>query len=164
MLLAHRHPRVYDGRLPARLTDGNSNVTRLVLKDRKGFVRLAVEHGMDLVPGVCFCEKWVHETVLLPMPIRNFLYKHFRLAGVLLKGRWWTFLGQISKADGTPINLGFVWGAPIPVRQDATCNAEYVDRVHAAYVEAVQDLFHRYKHRFGYGSMETIQIVSAKDS
>lgn len=39
------------------LTDGASNVTKLVLRDRTGFVRLAIEHGMDLVPGFCFGEK-----------------------------------------------------------------------------------------------------------
>lgn len=90
------------------LTDGTSTETKLVLKDRFGFVKLAIAHGMQLVPGFCFGEKWVHETVLLPRPIRRLLYRHFRLAGVLLKGRWWTFLGHIHKPDGTPIQLGFV--------------------------------------------------------
>ena len=40
------------------LTDGTSTATKLVLNDRTGFVRLAIEHGMDLVPGFCFGEKW----------------------------------------------------------------------------------------------------------
>ena len=51
------------------LTDGTSAETKLVLADRKGFVRLAVRHGMDLVPCFCFGEKWVHDRVLLlPKP------------------------------------------------------------------------------------------------
>ena len=90
------------------LTDGASTETKLVLKDRKGFVRLAITHGMALVPGFCFGEKWVHETILLPRPLRSFLYKHFRLAGCVLRGRWWTFLGHVARPDGTPISLGFV--------------------------------------------------------
>ena len=40
------------------LTDGTSKVTKLVLADRTGFVRLAINHGLQLVPGFCFGEKW----------------------------------------------------------------------------------------------------------
>lgn len=40
------------------LTDGHSTVTQLVLHERTGFVRLAINHGMQLVPGFCFGEKW----------------------------------------------------------------------------------------------------------
>lgn len=146
------------------LTDGTSTCTRLVLSDRKGFVRLAVQHGMDLVPGFCFGEKWVHETVLLPKPLRTFLYRRFRLAGVLLKGRWGTFLGKLQKADDTPIRLGFVWGKAIPVTRDAElASAEYVDRVHAQYMAAVRDLFERHKASFGYAPEETLELVSAKE-
>ena len=43
------------------LTDGTSTATQLVLLERTGFVRLAIEHGLDLVPGFCFGEKWVHD-------------------------------------------------------------------------------------------------------
>ena len=144
------------------LTDGASTETKLVLKDRKGFVRLAITHGMALVPGFCFGEKWVHETILLPRPLRSFLYKHFRLAGCVLRGRWWTFLGHVARPDGTPISLGFVWGKPIPVRREPECTDEYVDEVHAAFIAAVEELFERNKERFGYPKEETLAMVSAK--
>lgn len=147
------------------LTDGTSRETQLVLLDRKGFVRLAVENGMDLVPGFCFGEKWVHDTVLLPKPLRTFLYKRFRLAGCVLRGRWWTFLGHVTRTDGTPLRMGFVWGKALPVRQigaGADGYDAYVDEVHAAYVAAVQDIFARHKERFGYAAEEQLVIVSAK--
>ena len=145
-------------------TDGASTETQLVINDRKGFVRLAVTHGMELVPGFCFGEKWVHDTVLLPKPVRSYLYKRFRLAGVLLKGRWWTFLGKLHKPDGTPIRMGFVWGKPIPMlaEDDELSFEERVDKVHAQYMAAVQDLFERHKARFGYSSEERLALVSAK--
>ena len=151
------------------LTDGASSQTQLVLLDRKGFVRLAIQHGLALVPGFCFGEKWVHDTVLLPKRVRAFLYKRFRLAGVLLKGRWWTFLGKLHwERDGVPVRLGFVWGKPIPVRQTAdlsTPAAEaYVDQVHAQFMGAVADLFSRHKEQFGYGPEETLAFVSASDT
>ena len=88
----------------------------------------------------------------------------FRLAGVVLKGRFWTFLGHVAKADGTPINLGFAWGRPIPCRHESAPSDAYVDEVHAAYVAAIVDLFDRHKAQFGYGPEEQLEIVSAKRS
>ena len=84
------------------LTDGTSTATQLVLLERTGFVRLAIEHGLDLVPGFCFGEKWVHDLVLLPAPLRRLLYRRFRLAGALLVGRWGTFLGKAASPQPSP--------------------------------------------------------------
>ena len=143
------------------LTDNTSNVTKLVLRERTGFVRLAIEHGLDLVPGYCFGEKYVHDLVLLPAPIRKLLYSSFRLAGALLVGRWGTFLGKIER-NGKPISLGFVWGAPIKVTQQAEPSAEYIAEVHAKYCAEVRRIFDTYKARFGYSAEEELELVSAK--
>ena len=107
-------------------------------------------------------QRRVHETVHLPKPVKSFLYRHFRLAGVVLKGRWWTFLGRVAKPSGEPISLGFVWGAPLPVRQEAEPSDAYVAEVHAAYVKAIGELFERNKGDFGYAPDETLEVVSAK--
>ena len=146
------------------LTDGSSKVTKLVLGERTGFVRLAITHGMSLVPGFCFGEKWVHESILLPKPVRAFLYKRFKVAGQLLRGRFYcTFLGHVVKADGiTPLTLGYAWGVPIDVRHEPNPSDEYVMEVHAKYIKAIEGLFERHKARFGYDADETIEVVSAK--
>jgi hypothetical protein len=145
------------------LTDGESTETQLVLADRKGFVRLAVQNGMDIVPGFCFGEKWVHKAVRLPKVVRSYLYRKLRLAGVVLIGRWGvTFLGKVEKADGSPLTLGFVWGKPVEVEQMAEPTEAYVDEVHAKYVAAIQDIFERRKREFGYSADEKLVIVSAK--
>jgi len=162
------------------LTDGTSTDTKLVMVDRKGYARLAIENGMDIVPGFCFGEKWIHRTVQLPPVIRKFL-RRFRMSGTLLKGRGPTFLGFL----GVP--LGFVWGEPIRVKkpypvapasvqaayvdekakhrgdakQHMPVDPAYVDEVHAHVEAAVRDIFDRYKERFGYSPEETLTMVAA---
>ncbi|EOD37661.1 hypothetical protein EMIHUDRAFT_440315 [Emiliania huxleyi CCMP1516] len=145
------------------LTDGHSTTTKLVLLGRKGFVKLAIRHGLQLVPGFCFGEKWVHDIVLLPASLRAFLHRRFKLAGCALAGRWWSFVGKVAQADGTPISLGYVWGAPMSIRHDPDCDDQYVQQVHEQYMAAVLDLFERHKQRFGYSAEEQLDFVAAED-
>lgn len=139
------------------LTDWRSNDTKLVLLDRKGFVKLAIEHGMDIVPSFCFGEKYIHRTVQLPRFVRAFL-RPFRLSGTLLKGRGPTFMGFLDPP------LGYVWGTPIRVKAQKPVEPAYLDEVHGQVVEAVKGIFERHKARFGYSDAETLTVVSAVDA
>lgn len=138
------------------LTDGMSKDTTLVA--RKGFVALAIEHGMDIVPGFCFGEKWIHKTVQLPGPIARFLRRR-QMSGTTLKGRGPTFLGFL----GVP--LGYVWAEPIRVKKmDPSENKAYVDEVFAQVEASLKDIFERYGERFGYGPEETLSMVSVDEA
>lgn len=139
------------------LTDGTSKETKLVMKDRKGFAKLAIENGLDIVPGFCFGEKWIHKTVQLPAVVRRAL-RPLRLSGTLLRGRGPSFLGFLHPS------LGFVWGEPIRVRQQQPVQEQYLDEVHDQVIRAVQGIFERHKSRFGYSDEETLVIVSAADA
>merc|ERR1712046_379353 len=90
------------------LTDGTSKETRLVMKDRKGFVKLSIENGLDIVPGFCFGEKYIHTTMQLPSFICAFL-RPLRMSGTLLRGRGPSGLGFLN-----PLN--HVWAEPIKVK------------------------------------------------
>jgi hypothetical protein len=79
-----------------QITDGTSKDTKIVMADRKGYAKLAIENGLTIIPSFCFGEKWIHRTYLLPRPLRAFLYKTFKVSGTLLKGRGLTFLGYLG--------------------------------------------------------------------
>lgn len=60
----------------------------MVLKDRYGFVKLAIENDLMLIPVVCFGEKWLYRSVLLPGPIVSFMHQ-LKMAGTVPFGRWY---------------------------------------------------------------------------
>lgn len=141
-----------------QLTDGKSTDTKLVIADRKGYAKLAIETGCDLVPGFCFGEKWVHKSYQLPLPVRKFLYKVLRVSGTMLKGRGLTFLGYLDHP------LGFVWGEPIRVQQQTTVDPAYLDEVHSKMQQAIRSIFDRYKQHFCYGEEETLTFVTVDEA
>ncbi|CAE7484052.1 DGAT2L6 [Symbiodinium pilosum] len=139
------------------LTDGESKETKLVMTDRKGFVKLSIENGMDIIPGFCFGEKWIHHTIRLPHFIQRIL-RPLRMSDTLLRGRGITLMGFLDPP------LAYVWGEPIKVRQQKPVDDKYLDEVHQKVAESVVSIFKRYKARFGYAEDETISLVSAADA
>merc|ERR1712187_816996 len=135
------------------LTDGASKETKLVMQDRKGYAKLAIENGRDIIPGFCFGEKWIHKTSQLPAFLMGFM-RIFRLSGKLLKGRGRTFRGFKK-----PLN--YVWGESIKVGKQLEVEEKYLDEIHEQVVKSVQSIFERYKSRFGYDEDESLVIVSA---
>ena len=141
-----------------QITDGLSKDTKIVMADRKGYAKLAIENGLTIIPSFCFGEKWIHRTYLMPRPIRAFLYKTFKVGGTLLKGRGPSFLGYLG------VSLGYVYGEPIPVRKQNPVDPEYLDEIHAKVQASVKSIFDRHKEHFGYAADETLTFVTVKEA
>lgn len=80
-------------------TDEKSTVTKLVLKDRVGYISLAKDKGMPLIPCFCFGEKWATRRVELPSFMAKFLMKN-KLSGIGFIGKYFTFLPLNEKPMG----------------------------------------------------------------
>ena len=158
------------------LTDNTSSDTKIVMKDRKGYAKLAIEEGLAIVPGFCFGEKRIHSIVHLPGVVRELMLKaqlspcltlpnpnwmlQAQLSPCFMIGRWgFTFLGE-------PLPLGMVWGEPIPTikmdPKDPALEAQ-LERVHAECEASVHDIFERYKTHFGYAEGETLTSVASSE-
>ena len=141
------------------LTDNTSSDTKIVMKDRKGYAKLAIEEGLAIVPGFCFGEKRIHSIVHFPGFLRDLMLRA-QLSPCFMIGRWgFTFLGE-------PLPLGMVWGEPIPTikmdPKDPALEAQ-LERVHAECEASVHDIFERYKTHFGYAEGETLTSVASSE-
>jgi hypothetical protein len=96
------------------LTDTTTD-TKLVITDRKGFVKLAIAHGTDIIPCFCFGEKWTGSLTALPEPFCSYFYSLTKCVPVTVVGRWYTFVGNITR-NGKPLGMAWVYGERIKVK------------------------------------------------
>jgi len=135
----------------AESLDAHPGSATLTLKDRKGFVKMAILTGSALVPVYSFGENDLFSQISNPKGswLRHFQTKFMKaisFAPVLFHGR-----GIFQ------YNFGFlpyrhpvttIVGAPIPVYKKTNPSMEDIDRIHKKYIESLQNLFDAYKKEY----------------
>ena len=136
---------------------------RLVLQQRKGFVRLAIRTGADLVPVLAFGENDLYNQ-LSPEShpalhrLQMFILKTAKFTLPFLHGR-----GIFNYDVGLmpyrhPLNI--VVGKPIKVNQAASNEVDpaEVDRLHELYITELEKIWNTYKDEFAKDRTEEFQI------
>ncbi|KAI4559762.1 hypothetical protein MJG53_018288 [Ovis ammon polii x Ovis aries] len=125
----------------------------LTLRNRKGFVRLALRHGASLVPVYSFGENdifrvkafapdsWQHLLQVTSKKLLSFCPCIFWGRGLFSAKSW----GLLPLAR--PITT--VVGRPIPVPQCPQPTEEQVDHYHTLYMKALEQLFEEHKESCG---------------
>ncbi|CAJ2513872.1 Uu.00g019910.m01.CDS01 [Anthostomella pinea] len=136
---------------------------RLILKERKGFIKVAVRCGADLVPVLAFGENNLYDQLRpkehpVVHKIQMFVLKVWKFTLPFLHGR-----GVFNYDVGLmpyrrPLNI--VVGAPIKVRQSNTVETEEINRLHGLYVAELEKLWDTYKDEFALDRREDMQILS----
>lgn len=124
---------------------------RFFLKNRKGFVRIALKTGAPLVPAISFGENEVFGLVHYPPGslVRRFQDGFKRLttvAPIHLIGRGFLQynFGIIPRRH--PITT--VIGAPIDVPKNPQPSNEEIDALHTLFSERLVELFETHKHKY----------------
>ncbi|KAF2142247.1 uncharacterized protein K452DRAFT_250173 [Aplosporella prunicola CBS 121167] len=124
---------------------------RLVLARRKGFIKLAIRTGADLVPVLCFGENElydqvqpqqhprIHRAQLLVKKLMGFTVPLFHARGVFNYD-----VGMMPYRR--PLNV--VVGRPVMVVRQDKPEQKYVDEVHATYVRELQRIWDDWKDTF----------------
>ncbi|KAK7527422.1 diacylglycerol O-acyltransferase 2 [Phyllosticta citriasiana] len=142
--------------------DASPGQLRLVLSRRKGFVKMAIRTGADLVPVLCFGENElyeqldpqqhprVHKVQLLVKKFMGFTVPLFHARGVFNYD-----VGMMPYRR--PLNV--VVGRPVKVEQQATPDPAYVDEMHAQYVRELRRLWDDWKDTFAKERTGELEIV-----
>ncbi|KAL2010134.1 hypothetical protein VTN00DRAFT_5941 [Thermoascus crustaceus] len=146
--------------------DAQPHSIRLVLKRRKGFVKLAIRTGADLVPVLAFGENELYEQV------RSDQHPIIHKFQMLIK-RTMGFTIPLFHARGVfnydvglmpyrrPLNI--VVGRPIRVVQQQNrdqIDDAYVDELHARYVRELQRLWEEWRGVFAKERTSEFEIVA----
>lgn len=138
-------------------------VTTLILKKRKGFVKMALQHGADLVPAFSFGENDLYQQVVFEegswmKALQQRFQKLVGFAPCFFYGR-----GLISAHSkgflpySKPIST--VMGEPITMPKVENPSREMVERYHTMYTESLVKLFNSHKTKYGLKESETLCII-----
>ena len=142
--------------------DAQPYTLRLVLARRKGFVKLAIRTGADLVPVLAFGENdlydqfsaeshpKVHKFQLLVKKLLGFTIPLFHARGVFNYD-----VGLMPYRR--PLNI--VVGRPVRVVQAGKPSQAEIDRVHELYVSELERLWDQSKDKFASRRQEELQIL-----
>ncbi|XKL69080.1 hypothetical protein PGB90_006849 [Kerria lacca] len=121
---------------------------KLVLKNRKGFVKLALETGSSLVPVFSFGETNTYDQVSGKWYL--WLQHHLRsiigLPLIFIKGR--SFLFRLFTLLPYKRSITTVVGKPIKLPKEKNPSQELIDKYHRIFVEEITNLFHKYKGKY----------------
>ncbi|XP_023058149.1 diacylglycerol O-acyltransferase 2-like protein 6 [Piliocolobus tephrosceles] len=138
----------------------------LFLKQRKGFVKLALKTGAYLVPSYSFGENEVFNQETFPEGTwLRLLQKTFQDTFKKILGlNFCTFHGR-GLTHGSwgflPFNrpITTVVGEPLPIPRIKRPNQKTVDKYHALYISALRKLFDQHKVEYGLPETQELTII-----
>ncbi|KAM4799063.1 diacylglycerol O-acyltransferase 2-like protein 6 [Urocitellus parryii] len=138
----------------------------ILLKNRKGFVKLALKTGAYLVPSYSFGENEVHNQETFPegtwlrffqKTIQGAFKKALGINLCTFHGRGLTRGSWGFLPFNRPINT--VVGEPLPIPKIKMPNKETVDKYHALYISALHKLFDQHKVEYGLPETQELTII-----
>ena len=120
---------------------------RVYLKSRKGFIKLSLQYGCDLVPSYAFGETELYHISDFALGFRQWLQRTFSIALCITTGspKWWNWFAPLKR----PLHVKF--GKPIKVKkkEKSAITQEDIDALHAKFIAGLHDVFE--KHGKGQG-------------
>lgn len=157
-LLSTKPESPYTGRASVLIVGGASEslesrprTYRLLVKRRKGFIKIALKNGAPLVPVISFGEPDVYDQVYAPegsllRKVQDFIRKKIGLAPVLLLGRGFFQYSFGLIAHRKPITV--VVGSPIELPKIPEPTSEEVNEYHEKFIKHLNALFEAEKHKY----------------
>jgi len=130
---------------------GSDEIT-IVLNERLGFVKLAIQHGASLVPSVVFGEKEAYNKLEISEEVKSWFLKNLKIPLLVFWGTLFTWIPLRKK-------IVTIFGAPIPVKQNPNPSDEEVKALHALYVQEFSKLFEEHKKNYSFAKNQRLIIL-----
>ena len=125
---------------------------RVFLRNRKGFVKYALQNGYKLFPVYTFGEErtfWVWSWLMEKLVFLN----KYKIPAVV-------FLGKYGFMPNDGISCITVVGAPLQLPKIEAPTSENIDFWHKQYIESLQDTFDKYKEKYAHeGKAAKLEII-----
>ncbi|KAG7397756.1 hypothetical protein PHYBOEH_000210 [Phytophthora boehmeriae] len=125
---------------------------RVYIKNRFGFVKLALQHGYDIYPAYTFGEEFTYHAFPYLQQLRLQL-NSFRVPGAIFFGLPLCF--YLPRSD---VDLITVVGKPLRLPPIENPSREVVKKFHDKYMEALQHLFDSYKGVYAVDPKATLEF------
>lgn len=125
------------------------NSYKCVLKNRKGFVKIALKSGASLVPALSFGENGLYDLIEPGSKgrlLQNLFKRYTKVAPVHFNGRGilqYNF-GLIPKREAVTI----VIGAPIQIDKIAVPTDDDINKYHDIFCKELRELFEKHKAKY----------------
>ncbi|XP_032111736.1 acyl-CoA wax alcohol acyltransferase 2 [Sapajus apella] len=134
----------------------------LVLKNRSGFVRMALRHGVALIPTYAFGETDLYDQhIFTPGGFVNRFQKWFQrmvhIYPCAFYGRGFTKNSWGLLPHALPVTT--IVGEPLQMPKIENPSQEIVSKYHALYIEALRKLFDQHKTKFGISETQELEII-----
>ncbi|KAF5307258.1 hypothetical protein FQR65_LT06974 [Abscondita terminalis] len=135
---------------------------KIILKNKKGFVKMAIMNGSPIVPVYCFGETDVFETIQFRKfsvleTIQSWLLKTTGIAFLIFKGRRVFGIPIPLIPDRKPLNV--IVGKPIDVLRNVHPTQEDIDNLHDKFITELRNLFEIEKYKYVLNPEKTELII-----
>eukprot|EP00605_Chrysophyceae_sp_TOSAG23-4_P002906 GSChrysophyteH1.ASY1.ANO1.3201.1 assembled CDS len=145
------------------MTEPNSH--KIYCRSRFGFVKLALQHGVELVPMYTFGENEIYHISHAFHDIRHWLQRNLSIGISLFYGR-----GLLCMKPLEGVDLAMEIGPPVPLPKKFKNNAkggvdvidpsrEDIESYHAAFIAAQSSLFEKTKGKHGVAADVKLEIL-----
>lgn len=127
----------------AEIFESTKNDEIVVLKKRKGFVKLALQTGTAMIPVYAFGNTEVLSCIADPWGILQRISRKLKFSLTIPFGRFFLPIPR-------HVPLAVVMGKPIEVPVKTNPTNEEIDHYHRIFVEEITNLFNRHKAAYGW--------------
>ena len=146
------------GGAPESLNSDKDKI-KLIINRRKGFIKLALRFGVDLVPTFTFGEAFIYGQIPNPegslvRKVQDYLQHIVGFAPVMFFGRGIFQYNFGIVPHRKPLTV--VVGAPIPVEKVPNPSVEEIAVLHAKYVAELEALYNKYNPLYGDSNVQLV--------